>query len=119
MPVMKEVFKQVLLRFLKDKGIYTFIIGEINKEYRNFDEFVDKIIKNGRYTGVFNSKAVLSFDWEYTPNRQWKNNYLAIEKNVTFWRSINKEWVELCNKYHHFKEYKNDDIRYYDVFNNN
>lgn len=100
---MKEAFKQVLLRFLKDKGLYTFIIGEINKEYINFDEFIEKIIKYDRFTGVFNSKTVLSFDWEYTPNRQWERSYLILEENAAFWRSVHREWVELCNKYHHFK----------------
>ena len=42
---MKNVFKQILLRFLKDKGLYSFIIGEINKEYKNFDMFVDHVFK--------------------------------------------------------------------------
>ena len=115
---MKKVFKQVLLRFLKDKGLYSFIIREINKEYKNFDMFVDHVFKINEVVGVFNKKSVLTFEWEYIPNRMWKNSYLAIEENISFWRSIHKEWTEICIKYHYFKEYNDYDIRYYDVFNN-
>jgi len=85
----KEKFKKTLLRFLKDKGIYSFIINEINKEYNhNFNVFADKACVYG-VTETFSSRDILSFDW-------------GVKEKYHFWCEIHNEWVKTCQENHYF-----------------
>lgn len=86
----KEKLKKTLLRFLKDKGIYSFIINEINKEYNhNFNAFADKICDCG-VTGTFNRSDILSFDW-------------GVGEKFNFWSKIHNEWVKICRENYFFR----------------
>ena len=86
----KEKLKKTLLRFLKDKGIYSFIMNETNKEYNhNFNAFADKICDYG-VAEIFNRRDILSFDW-------------GVEEKFNFWSKIHNEWVKICRENYCFR----------------
>ena len=79
----KKQLKKTFMRFLKEKGIYSFITGEIRKEYNNgLNSFIDYLIEKNCVSHLFNLRKVLTFDWN----------------NFYFWKGIHEEWKEICCK---------------------
>lgn len=97
----KERFKKVLIRFFKEKNVYSFMCSEINKEYNNgLYGFIEKIEEVSNCCGVFNTTSILSFSWHgKTENEEEK------ARNVKFWKNISDDWKRVCAKEHFFREY--------------
>lgn len=94
----KDKFKKTLIRFLKEKNIYSFIINEINKEYKHsFSEFINNIERKKQPNGVFNLISILSFDWYNI-----EDSITEQEKDTKFWRAINNEWMKICENNDYF-----------------
>lgn len=94
----KDNFRRIFTRFLKDYGIYSFIIREIHKDYKNgFDGFFHEASKHS-ITDVFDLRSILSFPWEgYTYNEYERRT------NFVFWKGINGIWKEFCRTNDYFK----------------
>lgn len=79
----KKQLKKTFMRFLKEKGIYCFITGEIRREYNNgLNGFINYIVEKHCVSQLFNLRAVLTFDWN----------------NFHFWKKIHEDWMEICHK---------------------
>ena len=89
-----DELKKIIKRFLKEHNIYSFITGEINKEYnRDFDKFIEKL----KYVGIrefYNRRDILSFAWEGNTL-----DFIEMDKNVRFWRNIHNEWKKYYNSF--------------------
>ena len=99
----KERFKKVLSRFLKEKKVYHFILGEINKEHKGISGFIDDIERIGNISsccGVFDTVSILSFPWEGHSGDTDERN-----RSIAFWRELNKEWRDICLREHYFRVY--------------
>ena len=75
MPVIS--FKKKFFRFIKDNGIYHFIITQIKEEYDGIGEFIKYVCLNGLERSIFSSFRVLAFDWG---------------ERHEFWFKIHKDW---------------------------
>jgi hypothetical protein len=99
----RERFRKVLSRFLKEKKVYNFILGEINKEHKGICGFIDDIERIGNISscaGVFDTISILSFPWEGHSGDADERN-----RSFAFWRELNKEWRDICLREHYFRVY--------------
>jgi hypothetical protein len=78
----KKLLIKIFKRFLKENGIYVFIIGEIKKEYPlGMKGFIDYIIRKNCVRGLFNLHHVLTFRWD----------------DFYFWHDIHHQWGKVCD----------------------
>jgi len=86
----KKLLIKTFKRFLKENGIYGFIIGEIRKEYpQRMEGFIDYITKKHCVRNLFNLQYVLTFKWDdfafwYNIHHKWGKAYDLLLDDATF-----------------------------------